>query len=147
MYEVSQGGVVRRTNWNHSPLPGPIVTARISYLKQEVPVRNEEPISYHQPEESEKDQKEKGDYSVYALSHSQNSSCWKLSWLRDWCATKKDPASRENPETNPITIKPRPVWQRHPPGSPTFLLSTQVRFPIASCFGILCVSSDSSFLK
>ena len=107
-YEVSQGGVVRQTTWNHPPLPGPIITACISYLKQEALVRNEEPISYHQPEESEKDHKEKEDYTLHALSNSQTSSCWKPCWLRDWRATKKDPAFRENPETNPITIKPRP---------------------------------------
>ena len=66
--------------------------------------------SYHQPEEFEKGQKERGDTSPYVLPTSQNPSCWNPSWLSHASATRKDPESewlaRDNQETNPITIKP-----------------------------------------
>ncbi|CAN0463673.1 unnamed protein product, partial [Rangifer tarandus platyrhynchus] len=43
-------------------------------------------------------------------STSQNPSRWHLSWLSNACTTRKDPESerlaKDNPETNPITIKP-----------------------------------------
>ena len=44
---------------------------------------------------------------------SQNPSRWHLSWLNSACTTRKDPESErlagDNPETNPITIKPKTV--------------------------------------
>ena len=49
---------------------------------------------------------------------SQSPSCWTLSWLRDVCATRKDPESdygpskitdQDNPEINCIIIKPETV--------------------------------------
>ena len=47
------------------------------------------------------------------LTTSQNPSLWHPSWLSNVCATRKDPESellaRENPGTNPITIKPETV--------------------------------------
>ena len=43
-------------------------------------------------------------------STSQNPSRWHLSWLSNACTTRKDPESeqlaKDNPETNPFTIKP-----------------------------------------
>ena len=43
-------------------------------------------------------------------STSQNPSHWHLSWLSNACTTRKDPESeqlaKDNPETNPFTIKP-----------------------------------------
>ena len=82
----------------------------MSYLKQEVLVRNAELTSYHQPEEFEKGQKERGGAHPYVLPTSQIPGRWNPSWLSDACATRKDPESerlaRDNPETNPIPIKP-----------------------------------------
>ena len=44
---------------------------------------------------------------------SQSPSCWPLSWLNNACTTRKDPESerlaRDIPETNRITVKPKPV--------------------------------------
>ena len=67
---------------------------------------------------------------------SMNPSCWHPSWL-----SQND--AKDNPETNPITIKPRALL-----GSLTLLLSTQLPFPNKiSCFVSTCVSSDCSFLS
>ena len=50
----------------------------------------------------------KGDTTC--LTTSQNPSLWHPSWLNKACATRKDSESewlaKDNPETNPITIKP-----------------------------------------
>ena len=85
----------------------------MSYLKQEVLVRNSELTSYHQPEEFRKGQKERGDTSPYVLPTSQNPPRWNPSWLSDVHTTRKDPESqrlaRDNPETHPITIKTETV--------------------------------------
>ena len=80
---------------------------------------------------------------------------WNPSWLSNACATKKHPDSEgvagNNPETNPIPIKPK--TERHVVEQPcwvplTFLLSAWVpfsnKFP---CFVRTCVSSDDSFLR
>ena len=72
------------TDWNRQPWPGTIVTTRMSYLKQEVLVRNVELTSYHQLEELKKGQKERGDSSPHVLPVSQNPSVWNLSWLSMW---------------------------------------------------------------
>ena len=79
---------------------------------------------------------------------SQNPPCWHPSWLSNGCSTRKDPESewlaRDNPETNPITIKPEtasrmaeqfswfPLPSCSPPGSPfpiTFLASSACMSP------------------
>ena len=82
----------------------------MSYLKQEVLVRNAELTSYHQPEEFGKGQKVRGDSSPYVLPTSQSPSSWNPSWLSDVRAPRKDPESeglaRDSPETNHITVKP-----------------------------------------
>ena len=82
----------------------------MSYLKQEVLVRNAELTSCHQLEEFRKGQKERGDISPYVLPTSQIPSRWNPSWLSDAGATRKDPVSerlaRDKLETNPITVKP-----------------------------------------
>ena len=84
---------------------------------------------------------------------SQNPSHGHPSWLSDACTTRKDSESellaKDNPETNPINIKPETAshmaeqssWVPLPyyslPGCP---------FPIKSyCFVNTCVSSDNSF--
>ena len=82
----------------------------MSYLKQEVLVRNTELTSYHQKEELEKSQKEREDSSPYVLPTSQTLSHLNTSWLSAAHTTRKDPESEwlatDNLETNPITIKP-----------------------------------------
>ena len=58
---------------------------------------------------------------------SQNPSRWHLSWLNSECTTRKNPESerlaRDNPETNPITIKP--ITVNH--------VAEQFQFPLPSC--------------
>ena len=115
---------------HHPPWPGPIVTTCMSYLKQDILVRNAELTSYHQPEEFGKGQKERGDASPYVLPTSQNPPRWNPSWLSDVCATRKDPESersaKDDPETHPITIKAETAshvtehssWVPSPSGSP-----------------------------
>ena len=56
-------GVRGTTARNVPPWPGTIVTTCMSYLKQEVLVRNAELTSYHEPEEFRKCPKERGDAS------------------------------------------------------------------------------------
>ena len=72
---------------------------------------NSELTRHHRPEEFRKGQKERGDVSPYVLPTSQNPPRWNPSRLSDVRATRKDPESerlaRDNPETNPITIKPK----------------------------------------
>ena len=53
-------------------------------------------------------ERSKGDTTC--LTTSQNPSLWHPSWLNQACTTRKDSESeglpKDNPETNPITIKP-----------------------------------------
>jgi len=71
----------------------------------EVLVRNTELISHHQLEEFGKGQK--GDTTCSTTS--QNLSNWHLSWPNKACTIRKDSESerlaKDNPNTNPITIK------------------------------------------
>ena len=84
---------------------------------------------------------------------SQNPSHWHPSWLNKACTTRKDSESewsaKDNPETNPITIKPETVshaaeqfsWVPLPYCSPP-----RCPFPNKiSCFVSTCVSLDNSF--
>ena len=81
------------------------------------------------------------------LTTSQNPSLWHPSWMNKACTTRKDPESeglaKDNPETNPITIKPRdcePCDRAVLLGSLTLLLSTQAPFPNkTSCFVSTCL--------
>ena len=54
-------------------------------------------------------ERSKGDTTYPTMS--QNPSLWHPSWLNKACTTKKDSESewlaKDNPETNPITIKPK----------------------------------------
>ena len=87
--------------------------------------------SHHQPEEFREGQKE----TLHVQSTSQNPSRWTPYWLSNAHTTRKEPKSewlaRDNPETNPITIK---IWDCEPPsrvvllGSFTLLLSAQAPF-------------------
>ena len=81
-FSLCAGFVRGATDSNRQP--GTIVTTRLSYLKQEVLVRNLELTSYHQLEELKKSQKERGDSSPHVLPISQNPSVWNLSWFSMW---------------------------------------------------------------
>ena len=65
----------------------------------------------------------------YVLPTSQNPSHWNPSWWGGVCASRKDPESerwaRDNPQTDPITIKPEPRGGAVLLGSLTLLLPTQ----------------------
>ena len=85
---------------------------------------------------------------------SRNPSLWHPAWLNKACTTRKDSESewwaKDNPETNPITMKPdtashvakrfswAPSPSCSPPGRP---------FPIKSLAFSACFSSDNSFLS
>ena len=83
---------------------------------------------------------------------SQNPSLWHPSWPNKACTTRKDSESgwlaKDNPETNPITIKPETAWQSCSPGFPYRTALPWVPFPNnISCFVNTCVSSDNSVLS
>ena len=66
-------------------------------------------------------ERSKGD--TICLITSQNPSHWHPSWLNKACATRKDSElewlAKDNPETNPITIKPEmATWRSSSPGFP-----------------------------
>ena len=103
-------------------------------LWQEVLIRNKELISCHQQGEFRKGQKvTPGVQPPPRIPH------WYPSWLSKVWTTKKDAESewlaKDNPETNPITMKPEAVatWQSSPPGFP-YPTTLQLRgpFPIKS---------------
>ena len=85
---------------------------------------------------------------------SQNPSHWHPSWLNEVCTTRRESESewldKDNPETNPITIKPRlqPCGRAVLLSSLALLLSTQAPFPNKiSCFVCTCISFYNSFLS
>ena len=56
---------------------------------------------------------ERSKWDATCLTTSQNPPCWHPPWLSNMCTPWKDPESEwlagDNPETNPITIKPETV--------------------------------------
>ena len=119
-------------------------------LWQEVLIRNRELISCHQQGEFRKGQKvTPGVQPPPRIPH------WYPSWLSKVWTTKKDAESewlaKDNPETNPITMKPEAVshlaeqssWVPLPNYSPA-----EGPFPNKiSCFASTFVSLDNSFLS
>ena len=97
-------------------------------------------------------ERSKGDTT--GLTISQNPSQWHPSWLSNACFTRKDSESewlaKDNPETNPITIKPETVshvaeqfsWVPLPCCS-----SPGCCFPIKSLALSACISLDNAFLS
>ena len=97
-------------------------------------------------------QRSKGD--TMCPSTSQNPSHWHPSWLNKACTTRKDSESewlsKDNAETNPITIRPQTAshmaeqfsWVPLPCCSLLRCL-----LPIKSLALSACVSSDNSFLS
>ena len=97
-------------------------------------------------------ERSKGDTTCPTTS--QNPSHWHPSWLNEVCTTRKESESewldKDNPETNPITIKPRvqPCVRAVLLSSLALLLSTQAPFPNKiSCFVCTCISFYNSFLS
>ena len=97
---------------------------------------------------------ERSKYDTTCPTISQNLH-WHPSWLNKACTTRKDSElewqAEDNPETNPITIKPlQAMWPSSSPGFlyPILLLSAWAALPSKiSCFVNTCVSSDDSFLS
>ena len=96
-------------------------------------------------------ERSKGDTTC--LITSQNPFCWHPSWLSNACTTRKDSEAewlaKDNPETNPITIKPwEPCGRAVLLASLILLLSVQALLPNKmSCFVNSYVSLDNSFLS
>ena len=109
--EPDGGGAVRGSTLTetHLPWPGTIVTICVSYFTTGGPRKehraNKPPLTGRVQEKS------KGDSMCPTTSH--NPSRWHPSWLSNPCTTRKDSESEwlveYNPETNPITIKPKTV--------------------------------------
>ena len=138
------------TDWKSPPWPISTVTICMSCFMTGDPDKeygtNKPPPTWRVWERS------KGDTAC--PSTSQNPSRLHPSWLSDACATRKDSEfewlSKDHPETNPITIKPKtvshaaeqfswvPLPSCSPPGCP---------FPIKSLALLARVSSDNSFLS
>ena len=76
-------------------------------------------------------QRSKGDTTC--LTTSQNPSRWHPYWLNKACTTRKNSESewlaKDNPETNPITVKPKPHGRAVILGFLTLLLSTRAPMP------------------
>ena len=95
-------------------------------------------------------ERSKGDTTCPTTSH--NPSLWHPSWLNKACTTRKDSESewlaKDNPETNPITIKPETGSHAAEQFSWVPLPADLHRVPFPnkiSCFVSMCVSSDNSF--
>ena len=137
------------TDWNRPPWPGTIVTICMRGFITGGP--DKEQGTNKLPPTERIQERSKGD--TRCPTTSQNPSHWYPSWPSKVWTTKKDSESewlaKDNPETNPITIKPKtvshlaeqfswvPLPYCSPPGGP--LLSK------ISCFVSTYVSSDNSF--
>ena len=97
----------KRSGWNHSPWPGTAVTIHVIYFMTGDPGKAHRTNKPPPPEELWKGQKE---MMPHVLLTSQNLPRWNSFWLSNAWATQKNPESewlaRNNPETNPITVKP-----------------------------------------
>ena len=98
--------VRRSTDWNRSPWPDTTVTICLRYFITGGP--GEEHRTNKPPPIRRIQARSKGDTTC--LTTSQNPSRWHPSRLNNVCTTRKDSESewlaKDNPETNPITIKP-----------------------------------------
>ena len=97
----------KHTDWNCPTWPGTIVTICMSCFMTGGPGK-EHRTNKPPPTRSVR---ERSEDNTTCLTTSQNPSCWHPSWLSNACTTRKDSESewlvRDNPETNPITIKPK----------------------------------------
>ena len=109
--EPDHGGTVRGSTLTetHPPCPGTVVTICVSYSITGGPGKehrtNKSSLTRRVQERS------KGDSMCPTTS--QNPSRWHPSWLSNLCTTRKNSESewlvKDNPETNPVTIKPKTV--------------------------------------
>ena len=125
------------TDWNHPPWPGTRVTICMSCFTTGGP--GKEHGTNKPPPTRKVQERSKGDTTC--LTTSQNHSLWHPSWLNKACTTRKHSESewlaKDNPETNPITIKPetvsRATWQSCSPGFPyPYCSPPRCPFPIKS---------------
>ena len=137
-------------DWNCPPWPGSLVITRMSCFTTRGP--GKEYGTNKPPPTGRVQERSKGD--TVCPSTSQNPSCWHPSWLSNAWATRKDTETewwaKDNPETNPINIKPKsvshtaeqfswvPLPYCSPPGCP---------FSIKYLALSARVSSDNSFLS
>ena len=133
----------KHTDWNRLPWPGTVVTSHMSCFTTGGP--GKEQGTNKPPPTGRVQERSKGDTTCPITS--QNPSLWHPSWLNKVCTTRKDSESewlaKDNPETNPITIKPR---LQACLGSLSLLLSTRAPFPNKiSCFVSTCVSLEIHF--
>ena len=98
--------LLRETQWLKPPTVVTIVTIYLSYFTTAGPGK-EHGTNKPLPTRSIWE-RSKGDTTCPTTS--QNPFHWHPSWLSNMCTTRKDPKSellaRDNPKTNPITIKP-----------------------------------------
>ena len=113
----------KHIDWNRPRWPGTIVTVCMSCFTTSLaggPAK--EHGTNKQSPTGRVQEGSKGD--ITCLTTSQNPSLWSPSWLNKVCTTRKDPESewlaKDNPETNPVTIKPETAsqWQSGSPGFP-----------------------------
>ena len=137
------------TDWNCPPWPATIVTICMHCFMTGGP--DKEHGTNKLPPTGRIQERSKGD--TRCPTTSQNPSHWSPSWLSKVWTTKKDSESewlaKDNPETNPITIKPEtvshlaeqfswvPLPYCSPPGGP---LPNKI-----SCFVSTYISLDNSF--
>ena len=92
-------------HWNRPPWPGTIVTICMSCFTTGSPAK--EHRTNKPPPIGRVWKRSKGDTTC--LTTSQNPTLWHPSWLNKACTTGKDSElewlAKDNPETNPITIK------------------------------------------
>ena len=133
------------------PWPGTTVTMCMSYFTVGCP--GKEHRTNKPPLKGRVQERSKGD--TICPTTFQNPSYQHSSWLSNACTTSKDSKSewlaKDNPQTNPITIKTQgyePCGRAVLLGSLTLLLSTWVPLPNkVSCFVSTCVSSDNLLLS
>ena len=93
-------------HWNRPPWPGTVVTICMTCFLTGGP--GKEQGTNKPPGTRRVQERSKGDTTCPTTS--QNPSLWHPSWLNKACTTRKDSESewlaKDNPETNPITIKP-----------------------------------------
>ena len=96
----------KHTDWNRPPWPGTTVTICMSCFTTGGP--GKEQGTNKPPPTRRARERSKGDTTCPTTS--QNPSLWHQFWLNKACTTRKDSESewlaKDNPETNPITIKP-----------------------------------------
>ena len=105
---------------NHPPWPGTLVTTCMSCLTTGGPGKKHG--TKKPPPTRRVQERSKGDSMCLTTFH--NPPLWHPSWLNKVGTTRKDSESEwlamDNPETNPITIKPKlwAMWHSTSPGFP-----------------------------